>query len=398
MRNWYDGPIEVYVLDDKGLPECSQLAQSYGFTYLSRPNRGEMKKAGNLKYGYQHSRNDFILILDADFRPHPDMLHELLPYMDDEQVAIVQSPQYFDLDCDEPLEEGAGKIQRHFYRIVQRARASVGGSICVGSCGLYRRAALDTVGGTYQIEHSEDVWTGYSLVANGWRIQYVPIPLSKGLCPDDMHNFFKQQNRWGNGSMSLLTSKLFWTAPVPWYTKMSYISGFMFYLSNPLLLLFPIQNFVMIYDKTPMEWYVGLIFVPSVVFTTVFMWRHVYGDVKYGTVLAYMTSLWSYSYAMVAGALGFKEGWSATGGAQRLSEGFKRLVFISTIYYITYVAMVVYSLATGALSTADWHYGLSLFWIAVNFSFQSVYMHGVWSYLLKRHEADVATRAQMVQS
>jgi cellulose synthase (UDP-forming) len=402
MRVSYPGSMNVYVLDDKALPLCQSTAEQYGFTYLTRPNRGEMKKAGNLKYGYEHSNGDFILILDADFRPHPDMVKEMLPYMDS-TVGIVQSPQYFDTDGLEGLEYGAGNIQRHFYSVVQRARGSVGGSICVGSCGLYRRSALDQVGGTYQIEHSEDVWTGYSLRAKGWEIQYIPVPLSKGLCPDDLHNFFKQQNRWNAGSMSLLTSRFFWTAPVPWCTKMSYISGFMFYISNPLLLLFPIQNFVMIYDTTPVEWYIGLIFVPSVMFTTMFMWKHVYRDVKYGTVLAYMTSLWSYSYAMVANLCGARETWVATGGKQGLSKGFKRLVLVSTTYYVVYAFTVVYSLISGALNPADWHYGLSVFWIIVNFCFHGVYMHGMWSYLWSKRTAPAVKVAdmpvpQMIQS
>jgi cellulose synthase (UDP-forming) len=389
MRDWYEGAMNIYVLDDKALASCENAAHEYGFTYLTRPNRGVMKKAGNLKYGYEHSDGDFILILDADFRPHPDMVVEMLPYMDDQRVGIVQSPQFFDTDGLEGLEYGAGNIQRHFYSIVQRARGSVGGSICVGSCGLYRRAALDQVGGTYQIEHSEDVWTGYSLRAKGWEIQYIPIPLSKGLCPDDLHAFFKQQNRWNSGSMSLLTSRFFWTAPTPWHTKLSYISGFMYYLSNPLLLLFPIQNFVMVYDTTPIEWYVGLIFVPSVVFTTCFMWKHVYRDVKYGTVLAYMMALWSYSYAMIARLFGSTEKWEATGGNQGLSKGFKRMVLVSTTYYIVYAFTVVYSFATGAISPVDWHYSLTIFWILVNFAFHGVYMHGIWTYLWNKREKPV---------
>ena len=80
----YPGPMTVYSLDDANRPEVAALAAEYGFTYLSRPNRGWYKKAGNLRYGYERSSGDFIVVFDADFCPRPEFLTELLPYFDAE--------------------------------------------------------------------------------------------------------------------------------------------------------------------------------------------------------------------------------------------------------------------------------------------------------------------------
>ena len=91
-RMRYPGRLEVYVLDDGGRPEVEALAAEYGFTYLSRPNRGQMKKAGNLAYGYAQTTGDIIAVFDADFAPRPDYLLELVPYLDDATIGIVQSP------------------------------------------------------------------------------------------------------------------------------------------------------------------------------------------------------------------------------------------------------------------------------------------------------------------
>jgi cellulose synthase/poly-beta-1,6-N-acetylglucosamine synthase-like glycosyltransferase len=63
--------LQVYALDDLGSPDVERLARKYGLNYLSRPNRGEMKKAGNLLYAYERSQGDFILVLDADFAVSP---------------------------------------------------------------------------------------------------------------------------------------------------------------------------------------------------------------------------------------------------------------------------------------------------------------------------------------
>lgn len=69
----------VYVLDDskQDRDQHQRIAEGYGYTYLTRPNRGEMKKAGNLKYGYERSSSEFVAIFDADFAPKREFLTEL---------------------------------------------------------------------------------------------------------------------------------------------------------------------------------------------------------------------------------------------------------------------------------------------------------------------------------
>jgi cellulose synthase (UDP-forming) len=96
QRLFWRGRLTVYVLDDSARPEVRRMAHGRNFVYLTRPDRGHLKKAGNLRYGYEHSRGDHIAILDADFVPRRDFLQELIPYFDDPTVGIVQSPQYFD--------------------------------------------------------------------------------------------------------------------------------------------------------------------------------------------------------------------------------------------------------------------------------------------------------------
>jgi cellulose synthase/poly-beta-1,6-N-acetylglucosamine synthase-like glycosyltransferase len=91
----WPGMLTVTVLDDGGDPEVAALAKGFGFTYLCRPNRGWMKKSGNLQFAYQQTSGAFVSIFDADFCPRPDFLLELMPYFDDPALGIVQSPQYF---------------------------------------------------------------------------------------------------------------------------------------------------------------------------------------------------------------------------------------------------------------------------------------------------------------
>ncbi len=71
----------VYVLDDskEDFEAHKALAEEFGFIYMERPNKGHMKKAGNLKYTFERSKGEFIAIFDADFCPHPDFSERNTP-------------------------------------------------------------------------------------------------------------------------------------------------------------------------------------------------------------------------------------------------------------------------------------------------------------------------------
>ena len=223
----------VTVLDDSARDEVRELAHSYGFDYLVRPDRGHLKKAGNLLYGFARTSHDLILVLDADFVPRPDGLYELAPYMDDPRNGIVQSPQFFDFDRRMNwVQHGAGATQVLFYRWVQPSRDKSDAAICVGTSALYRRAALARVGGFAQIGHSEDVHTGVKLMSVGYRVRYVPTVVTKGLCPDTFDQFVTQQYRWCTGSMSLLFSKAFHKHRLTFMQRLCYWSGFLYFIGT----------------------------------------------------------------------------------------------------------------------------------------------------------------------
>jgi cellulose synthase (UDP-forming) len=236
LRSHYRGIVTPYVLDDSASPQIHSLAAEFGFSYFARPNRGWYKKSGNLLYGFQRSSGDFILLLDADFAPRQDILDETLPYMDAyPDTGIVQTPQFFRIaDRQTWVERGAGAVQELFYRNIQTARAYRNGAICVGSCAIYRRRALDDNHGMTLAEHSEDVLTGFDLSRLGWRLRYVPVVLSTGNCPDNIRSYFNQQYRWCSGTLILLSSRDFWTADIPVFTRLCYLSGFVYYLYTGL--------------------------------------------------------------------------------------------------------------------------------------------------------------------
>jgi cellulose synthase (UDP-forming) len=246
-RLTWPGAIRVYVLDDSGRPAVRQLAQRHGLHYIARPG-SEYKKAGNLRYAAARTDGEVIAIFDADFVPRHDFLLELVPYLDDPRVGIVQSPQFFDTGKEMKwVQRCAGSTQELFYRFIQPSRDALGAAVCVGTSALYRRVALDAIGGFPMIGQSEDIYTGLYMADAGYGIRYVPAVLSKGLTPDNIDNFISQQYRWCEGSMTMLASTRFHRTPyLPLRARLSFWSGFLYYISTALTsLIIPLPTIVM---------------------------------------------------------------------------------------------------------------------------------------------------------
>ncbi len=244
----WPGQLRVVVLDDSGREAVRDLAEEHGFSYLSRPNRGYMKKAGNLRYGEQHTSGDVIVIFDADFVPRRDFLLELVPYLDDPAIGIVQSPQFFDTSKHMNwVQRCAGSTQELFYRFIQPSRDALSAAVCVGTSALYRRAALEAIGGFPLISHSEDIYTGLYMTEVGYSMRYVPVILSKGITPDNLDNFIAQQYRWCEGSMTMLATKEFHaTAHLTLGARLSFWSGFLYYITTALsALIIPLPTIFM---------------------------------------------------------------------------------------------------------------------------------------------------------
>ncbi|ETA04727.1 glycosyl transferase [Gordonia alkanivorans CGMCC 6845] len=211
--NW-PGRLSAYVLDDAAREEVNDLAASFGFDYVVRPDRGHLRKAGNLRNACRISHGELIVIFDADFCPRADFLGHLVPYLDDPQVAIVQSPQCFaTTESMNWIQRTAGATQEFFYRWVLPSRDRIGAANCVGTSAIYRRSALDRVGGFAEIEHSEDLHTGRHVQQAGYTIRYVPVVLSRGLCPSDLAGFLNQQYRWCQGTLTPIKSNQLVEAP-----------------------------------------------------------------------------------------------------------------------------------------------------------------------------------------
>ncbi|WP_203920805.1 glycosyltransferase family 2 protein [Rugosimonospora africana] len=247
---WH-APVMRYLLDDGDRrPEVERMALEYGFVYVRRrepvpgrpPQEGErgwLKKAGNMINAFDLSMGKFGVVFDADFAPRSDFLYETVPYMqDDPKIGIVQTAQYFDI---EPwmnyVQRGAGSLQEIFFRWIQPARDVWRAAICAGTNVVYRRAAVESVGGFARVPLGEDVNSGVKLWTGGWETRYLPLALAKGVAPDTWQAITNQQQRWCRSSMLLMTERHFRDAQFNWQQRTAFWAAFLYYMASAGLLI-----------------------------------------------------------------------------------------------------------------------------------------------------------------
>src|SRR5262249_56255234 len=119
-----------------------------------------------------------------DCAPRPDFLAETLPYFDEPSVGIVQTPQFFRPDARHTwVERAAGPMQEVFYRSMQTSRDSFGAAVCVGSCAVYRRAAVQAAGGPAVIAYAGDGPTAAGGGSPGGALKKTPVKRGTGAPP-----------------------------------------------------------------------------------------------------------------------------------------------------------------------------------------------------------------------
>lgn len=225
---------KVYMLDDAGSAEHAALAESHGFVYLSRPNKGEYKKSGNLEFGYANSTGEFIFILDADFIPTADSLRDLIPYISsDPSIGILQTPQFFEqtdvVHNKSKIEFGGGNIVEEFYRIIMPSRDEFKAAMCVGTSAVYRRETINKLDGTPKVHASEDLATGLLITQYGYYVKYLPLIVSMGTSPETYQGYFKQHQRWCSGN--IVFAKYWPAAKLSLMARLIYLINPLYYLS-----------------------------------------------------------------------------------------------------------------------------------------------------------------------
>ena len=227
--------VTVWLLDDGARPEMAVLAGRYGSEYLRRRRRSGAK-AGNLNHGLERTRAPYVVVLDCDHVPHIDFLERTLGHLEEPDVAFVQTPQYYANAAGNPLCSAAAAQQNLFFGPIARGKDGLGAMMCCGTNVVFRREALEQVGGFPETSLTEDFLLSIRLQERGWRTTYVSEVVASGLGPEDMASYVSQQQRWARGCLSSIPALL--RSRLPWRARMQYLLSATYFLSGWTLVLY----------------------------------------------------------------------------------------------------------------------------------------------------------------
>ncbi|MBW4032486.1 MAG: glycosyltransferase [Acidobacteria bacterium] len=352
----------TWILDDGGSDDVRDLAADLGIRYVRRLTHNGAK-AGNVNHALTLSTGEFFAIFDADFVPDPDFLYETVPFFIDDNVAFVQTPQAYG-NMNNLISRGAGFMQSVFYRFIQPGRNRFNAAFCVGTNVIFRRTAIDSIGGMVTDSKSEDVWTSLRLHELGWRSIYIAVTLAVGDAPETIEAYTKQQLRWASGGFEILLQR----NPFSPRTKLTIDQRVQYFVTathylvgiTPLLLIMvpPLEIY---FDLRPVNltvtWITWLLFYAGFYGIQILLAFHTMGSFRPETLVMAAVSFPIYVRAFLNVFSGREQKWVATGsGGARVSPFnfiIPQVLFFAFVFLTSIVGILKdYGNQTVTLATA----------------------------------------------
>lgn len=368
-------PHETFVLDDGRSPEVRGIASQLGAVYVSRPDR-QYAKAGNVNNGLRYGRGEFFAIFDADQTPKRDFITKLLPYMENDKLAMVQSPQYF-ANTDSFIALGTSQAQEVFYKYVCPAKNISNSAFCVGTNMIFRRSAIDEIGGIAR-NNSEDIWTSFLLHERGWQTIFVNEVLAVGQAPETIISYFKQQRRWAKGGLGMLfTDNPLRAKGLNMDQRIQYFISNMFflvgipmvaYLSFPILyLLFGIKP---LNTEDGLTW--ALHYIPYFALYYSLTWL-LLGRLRMATLATAIASFYPYILALSSVLFETDQEWVATTSKKSHQDVLMKWIWP----HVFFILLGIASLAVGWYRPTNfWTTLFNTVWVILNSFFLYLFLTG----------------------
>ncbi|HEY0008258.1 MAG TPA: glycosyltransferase, partial [Tepidisphaeraceae bacterium] len=165
-------PHTNYLCDEGNDPYLKKVCEQLGVVHVTRTLKTHAK-AGNVNNALRQATGQIVVVLDPDHEPSPYLLDRTLGYFEDPAIGFVQSSQPYRNVGDNFVARGAAEQTYHFYGPTMMGMHGHGTTQAIGANCVFRRAALDTIGG-HASGLAEDMHTAMRLYSHGWRSVYVP--------------------------------------------------------------------------------------------------------------------------------------------------------------------------------------------------------------------------------
>ncbi len=258
---------QVYVCDDSHREAVRKMAETYDAIYIKGPKKHA--KAGNINNALNHSSGELVLIFDTDHLPVSGFLDETVPLLSDAKVGFVQTAHHFynpDIFQNSLRTPNAVPDEQDFFHHgIQTGRDKWGGAFFVGTGAVFRRKALEDVGGLLLMSITEDIHTSQHIHAKGWESRYVGKNLAVGLNAENLSSYLLQRTRWMQGCLQVFfKDNPLIMSGLPFRHRLGYFASQYYFF-------FPIAR---------------VIFFAAPLFYLLFHWHPIFADLS--TLLAYL--------------------------------------------------------------------------------------------------------------
>lgn len=211
---------EVVVVDDGSTDGTAEVAERWLGLRRGTEVRVFRKRNGGkataLNAGIALARHPFLLCMDADSWMEPGTLRAAVRHFQDPHVGAVAGNVKV-----ENRDRALTKLQALEYieglNLPRRAQGFVAAvNIVPGPVGLFRREALEEVGGYDTDTFAEDADLTLKLITAGWKVVYEDAAVTWTQAPERALDLVQQRYRWTRGILQALRKrKGVFLRPVP---------------------------------------------------------------------------------------------------------------------------------------------------------------------------------------
>jgi cellulose synthase/poly-beta-1,6-N-acetylglucosamine synthase-like glycosyltransferase len=216
--DWPKDKLHIQVCDDStdntteyANATRTQLANSgINIEVIHRSNRNAFK-AGSLQAAMERVPHQYFAIFDVDYLPSKDFLRRCMAVLlSDPKLAFVQArADFLNRNENALTRTQALELDAH-YGVEQATRSWAALPLPFnGTCGIWRRTAIEAGGGWQGKTIAEDMELSYAAWLKGWRGIFVTSVVVPGELPADRKTWKSQQDRWITGTGQVLQTALF---------------------------------------------------------------------------------------------------------------------------------------------------------------------------------------------
>lgn len=202
-----DYPItELIVINDGSIDKTKEIVNTLMKKYkkLKIINKENTGKGDSINQGIKIAKGELVVVVDADSYPDKDSFKKMAGYFDDEKVGAAtcvfvprNNKTFFE------------KLQDVEYHVIAFTRKLLGyvDAIWVtpGPLAMYRKTALEKVGGFDRNNMTEDIEIAWSLTGAGYKREMCLDTFATTTVPKKLKPWYRQRRRWNIGGLQCVS-------------------------------------------------------------------------------------------------------------------------------------------------------------------------------------------------